>query len=54
MNYHKRLRQVKLKFPEKKLHKMRVTGNFEVFRFIVLQVAWSDPQMKRGGQVLIQ
>ena len=33
---------------------MQATGNFKDFRFKVLHIAWSGPQMKRGGQVLIQ
>ena len=47
-------KQVKCEVFEKKPHRMRATGDFEVFRFEVLHVAWSEPQRKRGGQVLIQ
>ena len=32
---------------------MRAMGDFKVFRYKVLHVAWSDRQRKRGGQVLI-
>ena len=34
----------------KKLHWMRATGDFKIFRFKVLQVAWSEPQRIRGGK----
>ena len=51
----KTLQQVKcVNFGKKKLYRMRATGEFKVFRFKVLQVAWSEPQRKRGGQLLIQ
>ena len=39
---------------KKKLHRMRATGVFKLFRSKVLHVAWSEPQRKRGVQVLIQ
>ena len=45
------LQQVKCEVIEKKLHRMRATGDFKVFIFKLPHVAGSEPQRKR--EVLI-